>query len=98
MELPNYRIPSAKSVGQLIWDKAKDFVTRAFTVIFRGNCDHLVLADIRYQTECGQMILRDSLLALIGSAIAPVFAPLGFGDWRDVDSIDYRIHGEGKCG
>ena len=53
MELPNYRFPSAKSVLLLMWDKAKDFIQRAFTVIFSCNDHHLVFADIRYQAQCG---------------------------------------------
>ena len=81
MELPNYRMPSAKSVGQLIWDKAKDFVTRAFTVIFVAT----VIIWFLQTFDTRLNVVRDSsesLLALIGSAIAPVFAPLGFGDWK----------------
>ena len=81
MELPNYRFPSAKSVGQLCWDKAKDFLTRAFTIIFVATIIVWFL-----QTFDTRMNLvsdsSDSLLATVGAWIAPVFAPLGFGDWR----------------
>ncbi len=81
MELPNYRFPSAKSVGQLIWEKAKDFIERAFTVIFVATIIiwFLQTFDTRLNvvTESEQ-----SLLALIGQWIAPLFAPLGFSDWR----------------
>ena len=81
MELPNYRFPSMRSVGQLIWDKAKDFITRAFTIIFVASIIiwFLQTFDIRLNvvTDSGS-----SLLALLGSLIAPVFKPLGFGDWR----------------
>lgn len=81
MELPNYRFPGMKSVGMLIWDKAKDFITRAFTVIFVATIIIWFL-----QTFDNQLNVvsdsRDSLLAMIGGFIAPVFAPLGFSDWR----------------
>ena len=81
MELPNYRFPGLKSVGRLIWDKAKDFITRAFTVIFVATIiiwflqsfdTHLSLVE-----DTG-----DSIMALVGGLIAPIFVPLGFGDWR----------------
>ena len=81
MELPNYRFPSARSVGQLCWDKAKDFLTRAFTVIFLATIIVWFL-----QTFDTRLNLVDdsagSLLAAMGAWIAPLFAPLGFGDWR----------------
>lgn len=81
MELPNYRMPSAKSVAHLIWDKAKDFLTKAFTIIFLASIIIWFLQsfDIHMNLVSDS---KDSILALIGSAIAPVFAPLGFGDWR----------------
>lgn len=81
LELPNYRMPSARNVLQLIWDKTKDFVTRAFTVIFLASIIiwFLQTFDIRLNTVSDS---RDSMLAAIGSFIAPIFAPLGFGDWR----------------
>ena len=81
MELPNYRMPGAKNVVRLLWDKAKDFLQRAFTIIFVATIviwflqtfdPHLnLVTDSRY-----------SILAVVASVIAPVFAPLGFGDWR----------------
>jgi ferrous iron transport protein B len=81
MELPNYRFPSAKSVWQLCWDKAKDFLTRAFTIIFVATIIVWFL-----QTFDTRLNLVDnsaeSLLATVGAWIAPLFAPLGFGDWR----------------
>ena len=81
MELPNYRFPSARSVWQLCWDKARDFLTRAFTIIFVATIIvwFLQTFDTRLNvvTDSAQ-----SLLALIGGGIAPVFRPLGFGDWR----------------
>ena len=81
MELPNYRFPSMKSVGLLLWDKAKDFITRAFTVIFVGTVIIWFLQsfDTRLNVVTDS---ADSLLALIGQFIAPVFTPLGFNDWR----------------
>ncbi|BAK99977.1 ferrous iron transport protein B [Oscillibacter valericigenes Sjm18-20] len=81
MELPNYRFPSFKSVAHLCWDKAKDFMTRAFTVIFIATIIVWFL-----QTFDARLNLvedsADSLLALVGAVLAPLFAPLGFGDWR----------------
>ena len=81
MELPNYRFPSAKSVGQLCWDKAKDFLTRAFTVIFVATIIvwFLQTFDTRLNLVADS---ADSLLAAAGTVLAPLFAPLGFGDWR----------------
>ena len=81
MELPNYRLPSPKSVCMLLWDKAKDFLTRAFTVIFVATIIIWFLQsfDVRLNpVSAGD----DSMLAGIGRWIAPIFAPLGFGDWR----------------
>ena len=81
MELPNYRFPSAKSVFQLMWDKAKDFIQRAFTVIFVATIIIWFL-----QTFDGHLNIvsdsQESILATVASVIAPVFAPMGFGDWR----------------
>ena len=81
MELPNYRLPSLKSVGMLIWDKAKDFITKAFTIIFMASIViwFLQTFDVRLNVVVDS---KDSLLALIGGFAAPVFVPLGFGDWR----------------
>ena len=81
MELPNYRFPSAKSVFQLMWDKAKDFIQRAFTVIFLATIIiwFLQTFDTRLNVVADS---SNSLLALVGRWIAPVFAPLGFSDWR----------------
>lgn len=86
MELPNYRFPSAKSVLLLMWDKAKDFVQRAFTIIFLATLTiwFLQTFDTRLNvvTDSGQ-----SLLAMIGKLIAPLFIPLGFGDWRAATAL-----------
>ena len=81
MELPNYRFPSARSVGQLCWDKAKDFLTRAFTIIFVATIIvwFLQTFDTRLNVVTDS---ADSLLAAVGTILAPFFAPLGFGDWR----------------
>ena len=81
MELPNYRLPSAKSVLRLVWDKAKGFIQKAFTVVFLAT---LVIWFLQtFDAGLGLVASADeSLLALIGGAIAPLFAPLGFGDWR----------------
>ena len=81
MELPNYRMPSAKSVGLLLWEKAKDFLQRAFTVIFLATVVIWFLQsfDMRLNVVTDS---ADSLLALIGQWLAVLFRPLGFGDWR----------------
>ena len=81
MELPNYRFPSAKSVALLLWDKAKDFLQRAFTVIFLGTVViwFLQTFDTRLNVVTDN---ADSLLAALGRLIAPLLAPLGIGDWR----------------
>ena len=81
MELPNYRFPGMKNVGQLLWEKAKDFLQRAFTVIFAATIViwFLQTFDTRLNVVADS---SNSLLALVGRWIAPVFAPLGFSDWR----------------
>lgn len=86
MELPNYRFPSWKSVLLLMWDKAKDFLQRAFTVIFVATIViwFLQTFDARLNVVADQ---ADSLLALIGALLAPAFAPLGFGDWRAATAL-----------
>lgn len=82
MELPNYRLPSPKSVGMLLWDKAKDFLTRAFTVIFVATIIIWFLQSFDVRLNPVSAGGDDSMLAGIGRWIAPIFAPLGFGDWR----------------
>ena len=81
LELPNYRMPSARTVLQLIWEKTKDFVTRAFTIIFVATIIIWFLQsfDTRLDPVADS---ADSMLAAIGSLISPVFRPLGFDDWR----------------
>lgn len=86
MELPNYRLPSAKSVLLLMWDKAKDFLQKAFTVIFVATVTIWFLgafdSRLNFVTDSG-----DSLLASIGRLISPIFAPLGLSDWRISTSL-----------
>ncbi len=86
MELPNYRLPSAKSVLLLMWDKARDFVQRAFTVIFLATLViwFLQTFDTRLNVVADS---GDSLLAMVGKLIAPIFTPLGFGDWRAATAL-----------
>ena len=81
LELPNYRMPSARTVLQLIWEKTKDFVTRAFTIIFVATIIIWFLQS--FDTRLNPVAdSADSMLAAIGSLISPVFRPLGFDDWR----------------
>lgn len=86
MELPNYRLPSAKSVAMLMWDKAKDFLERAFTVIFFATIIIWFLQsfDARLNVASDS---SESLLAMLGMVIAPIFKPLGFGDWRAATAL-----------
>ncbi len=81
MELPNYRMPGAKNVVHLLWEKAKDFLERAFTVIFLATIVIWFLQsfDLQFNMVADS---QDSILALAAGVITPVFAPLGFGDWR----------------
>ena len=81
MELPNYRLPSAKNVGQLLWEKAKDFLTRAFTIIFVATVVIWFLQNLDLHLTMVQDS-HDSILALVAGFIAPVLKPLGLGDWR----------------
>ena len=86
MELPNYRFPSAKSVLLLMWEKAEDFLTRAFTVIFMATVIiwFLQTFDLKLNVVADS---TDSILARLGQLVSPVFAPLGFGDWRMVTAL-----------
>lgn len=81
MELPNYRMPGAKNVGHLLWDKARDFLQKAFTVIFMATLAiwFLQTFDMHLNIVTDS---RDSILACVAGVIAPLFAPMGFGDWR----------------
>lgn len=81
MELPNYRMPGAKNVGQLLWEKAKDFLQRAFTVIFVAT----IVIWFLQSFDLGLNLVSDSADSMLAGAaglIAPIFSPLGFGDWR----------------
>ena len=81
MELPNYRMPGAKNVGHLLWDKAKDFLQRAFTVIFVATIVIWFLQTFGTHLNVVEDS-KDSILAVVSGRLAPVFRPLGFGDWR----------------
>ena len=81
MELPNYRLPGAKNVLRLLWDKAKDFLERAFTIILIATVVIWFLQTFDFRLNIVENS-QDSILAVIAGAIAPIFKPLGFGDWR----------------
>ncbi len=81
MELPNYRMPGMKNVMRLMWEKAKDFLQRAFTVIFIATIVVWFLQTFDFRLDIVEDS-KDSMLAVAAGMVAPVFAPLGFGDWR----------------
>ena len=81
MELPNYRMPSAKNVGQLLWEKAKDFLQRAFTVIFVATIFVWILQSFDLQMNMVKDS-SDSIMAFIAGKVAPLLKPIGLGDWR----------------
>ena len=86
MELPNYRMPGLKNVGHLLWDKAKDFLQRAFTVIFIATIVIWFLQN--FDTSLNMTTdSQNSILALVAGVLAPVFVPVGFGDWRIVTAL-----------
>ena len=86
MELPNYRMPGLKNVGHLLWDKAKDFLQRAFTVIFIATIVIWFLQN--FDTSLNMTTnSQNSILALVAGRLAPVFVPVGFGDWRIVTAL-----------
>lgn len=86
MELPNYRMPGAKSVLQLMWDKAKDFLQRAFSVIFIGTIVVWFLQNFNFSMN---MVSdpQSSMLAALAGFLAPLFIPLGFGNWQMVTAL-----------
>ena len=86
MELPNYRLPGAKNVAMLLWDKAKDFLQRAFTVIFIASIIIWFLQNFTFGFQLTDNS-QDSILAAIAGFIAPIFIPLGFADWRICTSL-----------
>ena len=86
MELPNYRMPGAKNVLHLLWDKAKDFLQRAFTIIFLATIAIWFLQNF----DLGLNMVSDSqnsILAGVAGVLAPIFVPIGFGDWRIVTAL-----------
>ena len=86
MELPNYRMPGLKNVAQLLWEKAKDFITKAFTVILLATIVVWFLQSFDFRLN----LVTDSstsIMAKISSLIAPIFKPIGLGDWRIVTSF-----------
>ena len=85
LELPNYRMPGAKNVGHLLWDKTKDFLQRAFTVIFIASIVIWFLQSFDFGLHL--VDAKDSMLAAIAGFIAPVFSPIGLGDWRIVTAL-----------
>lgn len=87
MELPNYRMPSLKSVLLLMWEKARDFIRRAFTVIFLATIVIWFLQHFDAKLNIVEAGDGSSLLSLIGMSVAPIFAPLGFADWRIATSL-----------
>ncbi len=86
MELPNYRMPGIKNVALLLWDKARDFLQRAFTVIFLASIVVWFLQSFDFGLNIVENA-RDSMLAKISGLAAPLFTPLGFGDWRIVTAL-----------
>ncbi len=82
MELPNYRMPGAKNVGHLLWDKTRDFVQRAFTVIFAASIVIWFLQNFDFRLQMVDPSGNQSILAIVAGWVSPIFAPLGFGDWR----------------
>ncbi len=86
MELPNYRLPGAKNVARLLWDKAKDFLQRAFTVILIASVVVWFLQTFDFSFNVTEDS-KNSMLAVISGKLAPVFKPLGFGDWRIVTAL-----------
>lgn len=87
MELPNYRMPGYKNVLHLLWDKTKDFVERAFTVIFLATIVIWFLQNFSFRLQMVDPASDDSMLAIIAGVLAPLFSPLGFGDWRMVTAL-----------
>ena len=85
MELPNYRLPGAKNVGHLLWDKTKDFLQRAFTVIFVASIVIWILQSFDWRLRLVEP--GDSMLASVAGLLAPLFKPLGLGDWRVVTAL-----------
>ena len=86
MELPNYRMPGIKNVAQLLWEKAKDFLSKAFTIILLASIVVWFLQSFDWHLNLVENS-SDSLMAAVSGALVPVFVPLGLGDWRIVTSL-----------
>lgn len=86
MELPSYRMPSARNVSKLLWEKAKDFLQRAFTIIFTASVLIWFMQNFSFSMTMASS-QEESILAKLAGIIAPIFKPLGFGDWRVVVSL-----------
>jgi ferrous iron transport protein B len=85
MELPNYRLPGVKNVIRLLWEKAKDFLQRAFTVILIATIVVWFLKNFNFHLDMVEE--PESMLATISGVLTPLFRPLGMGDWRLVTSL-----------
>ena len=85
MELPNYRLPGVKNVGHLLWDKTRDFLQRAFTVIFVASI--IIWALQSFDWRLRLVAPEDSMLAQVAGLVAPIFRPIGLGDWRIVTAL-----------
>jgi len=81
MELPNYRLPGARNVGQLLWEKAKDFLQRAFSIILLASMVIWFLQSFDLHLNLVKDS-ADSILAMVAGVLAPIFKPIGLGDWR----------------
>lgn len=86
MELPNYRLPTLKNTGQLLWEKSKDFLQRAFTIIFLATIVVWFLQTFDFSLNT-VVDSSDSILSSLAGMLAPIFSPLGFGDWRMTSSL-----------
>ena len=87
MELPNYRLPGYKNCGHLLWEKTRDFIQRAFTVIFVASVCIWFLQNFNIRLQMVDPADDQSILAVVAGAVAPIFSPLGFGDWRIVTAL-----------
>ena len=85
MELPNYRIPSVKNMTHLLWDKTRDFISRAFTIIFVATIVVWLLQNFNFHMQMVEA--PDSMLAALGGLLSPLFSPIGLGDWRIVTAL-----------
>lgn len=86
MELPNYRLPGLKNVAKLLWDKAKDFLQRAFSVILIASLVIWLLQSFNYRLNLVENS-QDSIMAMVSGILVPIFKPIGLGDWRICTSL-----------